>query len=77
MPKTQDFLQQQQDDALWDVADVARYLKTTPTAVYNLTRSSSQARHSIPLPVIRLHKRGLRFRRQDILDWVNRLAERR
>jgi predicted DNA-binding transcriptional regulator AlpA len=57
------------------VEDLAAWLKVSPRAIYELSRSRSQARGRHPLPAIRIHKKMLRFRRSDIEAWLQRCAE--
>ena len=57
------------------VEDLAAWLKVSPRAIYELSRSRSQARGKHPLPAIRIHKKMLRFRRSDIEAWLQRCAE--
>jgi len=56
------------------VEDLAAWLKVSKRSVYEMTRSRGQARHDIPLPILRLPC-GLRFRRSDIEAWLQRHAE--
>jgi predicted DNA-binding transcriptional regulator AlpA len=56
------------------VDDVASLLKCKRSSVYNMTRKRGQVRYEIPLPVLRLPC-GLRFRRSDVEDWLDRIAE--
>jgi len=53
---------------IWDVDDLAAFLKCSKRSVYELTRRRGQ-RHEIPLPVLRLPC-GMRFRRADIEQWI-------
>lgn len=62
-------------DELWKVEDVAAYLKMSVSAVYNLTSKKGQARTSVPIPTIRILK-ALRFRRSAIIAWVSELEGR-
>jgi predicted DNA-binding transcriptional regulator AlpA len=61
---------------IWTVEDVAGFLKMSPTAVYSLTRARGQARADVPLPVLKIHSKALRFRKSDVLEWVNVLASK-
>jgi predicted DNA-binding transcriptional regulator AlpA len=57
------------------VEDLSAWLKVSPRAIYELSRSRSQARGKHPLPAIRIHKKMLRFRRSDIEAWLNKCAD--
>lgn len=59
---------------IWTVDDVASFLKMKPSAVYSLTRNRGQVRSDIPLPVLKIHSKALRFRKSDVLAWVDRIA---
>ncbi len=63
-------------DPLLTAEDLAKWLRVTPRAIYELSRNRSQVRGKHPLPAIRIHKKMLRFRRSDIEAWLNRCAER-
>lgn len=52
-------------DKLWDIEDVATYLKLPASAVYKMTSSKS----SCPIPHLRVGSR-LRFRREEIDRWL-------
>jgi hypothetical protein len=59
---------------IWNVSDLATFLKCSKRSVYELTRKRGQLVHEIPLPVLRLPC-GMRFRRHDIESWLQRCAE--
>jgi predicted DNA-binding transcriptional regulator AlpA len=54
--------------------DVAKLLKMTRNQVYTMTRTRSQERMDVPLPVLRING-NLRFRRNDVEVWVETLAK--
>jgi len=56
---------------LEDVAEILRCKKST---VYEMSRHRSQLRYKNPLRFLRLPC-GLRVRKQDLIDWLDRLAE--
>jgi predicted DNA-binding transcriptional regulator AlpA len=56
------------------VEDLAKWLKVSKRSVYEMTCERGQQRHEIPLPILRLPV-GLRFRRSDIEQWLNRCAD--
>jgi hypothetical protein len=58
---------------IWTVQDLALFLKCSIRSVYELTRRRGQTCHAIPLPVLRLPC-GMRFRKADIEQWLDRLA---
>jgi excisionase family DNA binding protein len=62
-------------DELLTVAELAALLKCKESSVYNLTRKRS-IRYAHELPVIRAPF-GLRFRRGDVMEWLDRLASAR
>ena len=62
------------DQIIWTVEDVAGFLKMKPSAVYSLTRNRGQVRSAIPLPVLKIHSKALRFRKSDVMEWVDRIA---
>jgi hypothetical protein len=55
--------------------EAAAFLKCTPRCIYELSRSRTQIRSRIPLPLIRLHKKMLRIEKQALIDWVNEVAK--
>jgi predicted DNA-binding transcriptional regulator AlpA len=55
------------------VIDVAKALQLSRSQVYDLTRCRGQVRHEIPLPVLKIGT-NLRFRKSDIIGWLERLA---
>jgi len=59
---------------LWTVADCAAFLRMTPVAVYSLTRNRGLVR-AVPLPVVKLHGKALRFIRADVEKWVSQIAQ--
>ena len=63
------------EDEIWTSQEVARFLKIEPAAVYTLTRRRSQRRHQRPIPFLKLHNKALRFRKSDVVRWVERLAQ--
>jgi hypothetical protein len=56
------------------VEDLAKWLKVSKRSVYEMTCDRGQQRHEIPLPILRLPI-GLRFRRTDVEQWLNKCAE--
>ena len=64
----------EQTNEIWTVEDVASFLKMTPTAIYSLTRARGKARADIALPVLKIHSKALRFRKSDVMEWVDRIA---
>jgi len=59
-------------EELLTVADLAQLLKCKESSVYNLTRKRS-VRYAHELPVIRAPF-GLRFRRSDVMTWLDEMA---
>jgi predicted DNA-binding transcriptional regulator AlpA len=55
------------------VEDLAKWLKVSKRSIYEMTASRGQQRHENPVPILRLPV-GLRFRRSDIEQWLNRCA---
>jgi predicted DNA-binding transcriptional regulator AlpA len=56
------------------VEDLAKWLKVSKRSIYEMTASRGQQRHENPVPILRLPV-GLRFRRSDIEQWLNRCAD--
>jgi excisionase family DNA binding protein len=56
------------------VEDLAKWLKVSNRAVYEMTCERGQQRHEIPLPILRLPV-GLRFRRSDVEQWLERCSQ--
>ena len=64
----------EQANEIWTVEDCAAFLKMTPSAIYSLTRARGKARADIPLPVLKIHSKALRFRKSDVMEWVDQIA---
>jgi len=60
---------------LLTIEECAALLKVTPRSVYEMTSSRGRARSQHPLPVLRLNSKCLRFRRQDIENWLEQIAK--
>jgi excisionase family DNA binding protein len=60
---------------LLTIDECAALLKVSPRSVYEMTSSRGRARRQHPLPVLRLNSKCLRFRRQDIEAWLERVAK--
>jgi excisionase family DNA binding protein len=56
------------DEGLWEVADVAAYLKVPEASVYKMTRQGAPT----PIPHVKLGGL-LRFRKRDIDRWLDLL----
>jgi len=65
------------EQTIWTVQQVADFLQMKPAAIYSLTRNRGQLRSDVPLPVLKIHSKALRFRKSDVLEWVNVLASKR
>ena len=63
------------EDEVWTVNDVARHLKLSRRQVWELTRRRGQLRSDHPIPVVRIHRKALRFRKSDVLNWLATLAQ--
>ncbi len=61
-------------DEIWNIDDVAAYLKMPVSGVRELCRSRSQERMTTPLPMVKIHSKAIRFRRADVEQWVSKLA---
>jgi excisionase family DNA binding protein len=61
-------IQIEMEDRLLTVAEAARFLNLAPGSLYHLV---SQHR----IPVIRLSRRCIRFRRQSLLAWIEGLTQ--
>ncbi len=64
------------DDEIWTVSEVASYLKMSPRQVWELTRRRGQERSDLPLPCFKIHSKCLRFRKHDVQQWLEALADR-
>ena len=62
------------ENEIWDINDVSQFLKMSVPQVRELCRTRSQARMEVPLPFIKIHNKCVRFRRSDVVQWVNSLA---
>jgi predicted DNA-binding transcriptional regulator AlpA len=63
------------DQEIWTIEQLGNYLHLSRSQVYSLTRKRYEARHEKNrLPKIVING-NIRFRKQDILDWVDRLAK--
>jgi excisionase family DNA binding protein len=60
---------------LLTIEECAALLKVTPRSVYEMTSNRGRARSQHPLPVLRLNSKCLRFRREDIEAWLERIAK--
>ena len=56
------------------ISEVADLLKMKVSQVYSMTSARGRARMSAPIPILRLNG-NIRFRRQDILEWLDRCAK--
>jgi len=56
------------------VDDLAVLLKMKRSQIYTLTRKRARVRNSLPMPLLKING-NLRFRRSDILKWLDELAE--
>ena len=56
---------------------LAEIFQCQPASIYGACRSRSQARQAVPLPFFKLFNGQLRFRKSDIIDYLNRLAKQR
>jgi hypothetical protein len=63
--------------SLLTVAELAAWLKVTPRQVFELTRSRSLKRSNNPLPVLKIHKKLLRFKRSEVIAWLSRVETAR
>lgn len=65
-----------ENDALLTPGEVARLLRLNTKAIYSLTRTRGRVRADAPLPVVRLHRKALRFRKRDVLEWIELIARK-
>ena len=56
------------------LAEAAQILKMTERQVYELTRRRSQERMEHPFPVFAIHRKALRVRRSDLMNWIDKLT---
>jgi predicted DNA-binding transcriptional regulator AlpA len=64
------------DQQIWTVTEVASYLKMSPRQVRELTRRRAQERSECPLPCFKIHSKCLRFRKSDVQQWLEALAQK-
>lgn len=62
------------DDQILTMAEAADILKMTEQQVYELTRRRSQERMDHPFPVFAIHRKALRVRKNDLMNWVEKVA---
>jgi len=60
---------------LLTVEEAAALLKISPRSIYEMTSARGRARREHPLPTVRLNAKCLRFRREDIENWISELAK--
>jgi predicted DNA-binding transcriptional regulator AlpA len=58
---------------IWTPQECASFLKMSTVSLYSLTRNRGLVRH-IPIPHFKLHSKALRFRKSDIISWINQIA---
>jgi hypothetical protein len=63
----------QQANEIWTPEECARFLKMSTVALYSLTRNRGLVR-DIPIPCFKLHSKALRFRKSDVLNWIDQIA---
>lgn len=63
-------------DEILTIPELATWLKMKPAQVYELTRCRGQMRREHPLPVLRFHRKALRFRKSDVQEWLDILAQK-
>jgi predicted DNA-binding transcriptional regulator AlpA len=63
------------NDEILTVQGVADLLKMTKSQVYEMCRARTRARRTYPIPMMRLNG-NLRFRRSDILEWLEKQTKR-
>jgi predicted DNA-binding transcriptional regulator AlpA len=67
-----------QQDASADimtVGETAKFLKLSVSQLYDLTRHRGTVRSAVPIPVIRLGAKSLRFRRTSLENWLGQLEQ--
>jgi excisionase family DNA binding protein len=57
-----------QEDHLLNVAEAARLLNLAPGTIYHMV-------HSKRLPVVKVSSRCIRFRKSELLRWIETLSE--
>ncbi|MGA8761501.1 MAG: helix-turn-helix domain-containing protein [Candidatus Sulfotelmatobacter sp.] len=62
-------------DKLLTVEEAAALLDVSPRSIYEMTSSRGRGRSQNPLPVLRLNKKCLRFRVEDLTAWLERIAK--
>lgn len=62
-------------DSLITIAELAAWLKISPRSARELCRDRARANQKIPIPVVRLSNRAVRFSREAIAAWLKQLQE--
>ena len=61
-------------EPLLTMEEAGRLLKLSKSQLYELTRSRSRCRQSVPLPVVRIGKRKM-FRASSLNEWIAQLEK--
>jgi predicted DNA-binding transcriptional regulator AlpA len=61
-------------DEILTMKEAAEILKMSERQVYELTRRRSQERMEHPFPVFSIHRKALRIRKCDLMNWIEKLA---
>lgn len=62
-------------DEVLTVEEVAELLKMKPSQIYTLTSARSQARSNAPLPSFKITSKALRFRKSQVLAWLDQISK--
>jgi excisionase family DNA binding protein len=63
-------------EPLLTIEEAAALLQVKPRTIYELTSARGRERRDHPLPVIRLNAKCLRFRREDLEQWIAQQVSR-
>jgi hypothetical protein len=62
------------DDQILTMGEAAEILRMSERQVYELTRRRSQERMDYPFPVFAIHSKALRVRKNDLMNWLDKIA---
>jgi hypothetical protein len=68
-------MENENENDVLTLRDVARILRCHTKQVYELTRTRSQERSPLPLPVFTIHSKMKRVLRKDLKAWLDALRK--
>jgi excisionase family DNA binding protein len=61
-------------EPLLTMDEASRLLKLSKSQLYELTRTRSRCRQSVPIPMVRIGKRKM-FRASSLNEWISKLEQ--